>query len=126
MNYYLGFLPSTIYYWRVSAEGDCGGSQSLVRTFTTIVVDDVSELSNTQISIQPNPTNGILNITLSAPLPGDLLLEVYSLDGKQLFTHINNGETNITLNLGDLASGLYLLRLVNDTNVLSKKIVVQR
>ncbi len=117
---------NTVYYWRVVANGDCGTTPSEVRSFTTIIINDIGELNNTKVDIRPNPTNGLVNITLAEPLPGNLAVDVFSINGQRLIHQIKTGETSIDVSLKDYPSGVYLLKLVNDQNVLTRRIIVQK
>ncbi len=119
-------IDNTTYYWRINAEGDCGGSQSVVRSFTTIIIDDIGTLSNALIDIRPNPTKGLLTISLSEALPDDLNVEVYSINGQRLLRQVRNGDTRFEVSLEDYPDGVYLLKIMNAENVLTRKIVVQR
>jgi len=118
--------PSTVYYWRVIANGDCGNTISDVRTFTTIIIDEVVELNNTLIDIRPNPTTGLLNISLSGLLSGDLMVEVYGINGQRLLTNRRTGVTSFDVNLSDYPDGVYLLKLVNEQSVLTRKIILSK
>ena len=117
---------NTVYYWRILATGACGDSESVIRSFTTIIIDDIGELNNSRIDIRPNPTNGKLNIALSAALPGDLQVEVYSINGQRLSLQNKNGETQFDISLENYPSGVYCVKLVNGQNVLTRKIILQR
>ncbi len=118
--------PSTVYYWRVIANGDCGNSTSDVRSFTTIIIDEVVELNNTLIDIRPNPTSGLLNISLSGLLSGDLMVEVYGINGQQLLSERRTGVTQFDVNLSNYPDGVYLLKLVNEQSVLTRKIILSK
>ncbi len=79
----------------------------------------VSDLSEYNISIYPNPTNEILNAEF-----GDNVQKITILDitGKQMFekTNINRNEK---INLSDFKPGVYLINIQTDNQVLSTKIV---
>ena len=117
---------NTLYYWRILATGACGESQSIVRSFTTIIIDDIGELNNSLVNIRPNPTNGLLNISLSTVLPGDLQVEIYGINGQRLIQQVQTGQTQFEVSLENYPSGIYLLKLVNAQNVLTRKIILQR
>lgn len=117
---------NTLYYWRVVAEGDCGETSSSVRRFSTIIINEVAELNNTIIDIRPNPTSGILNISMTGALPDDLIVEVYSINGQRLLQEIKTNVSNFELKIDQHPSGIYLLRLIDDQHVLSRKIVLRK
>jgi hypothetical protein len=79
----------------------------------TLGVDDFTSLEN--ITISPNPSNGIF--TISAQLPTDVV--AIDVTGKEVFRMLNiNNQT--TLNLTQLQKGLYLLKLSNELGVTTK------
>lgn len=72
-----------------------------------------------QISLYPNPVQGLLNITL----PSSVQLEsatMYDLLGKA--TTMVVGENN-TLNTSNLSSGVYILKLETNQGTLTKKVI---
>ncbi|MFD2824044.1 T9SS type A sorting domain-containing protein [Lacinutrix iliipiscaria] len=79
-------------------------------------VEDYS-LSNS-ISIYPNPTSDIVNIDVSNAI-SVRSLELYNIIGKQVLK--NNGAS--TLDLSQLNSGVYMLKVVTDSGSLTKKII---
>jgi hypothetical protein len=70
-----------------------------------------------QLSLNPNPSNGTLNISL--PISIDKAsIKIFSIDGKIIFSEereiIENNE--IHYNLSELSSGLYLINISNGQN----------
>lgn len=116
---------SKLHYWRVIAKGECGDTPSEVRTFTTIIIDEVVELNNTKIDIRPNPTKGLVNISLSQSLPDDLTVEIYGVNGQRLIRQIETGATQIEVSLENYPTGIYMLRLINAQHVLTRKVILQ-
>jgi len=80
----------------------------------------------TGISIFPTVSNGEFKITSSNYI-GTAVIELYTYTGKRVFRN----ELNLTngviepINASNLASGIYILKLISDTAVGSKKIVIQ-
>ena len=86
-------------------------------------IDTGNGASSAAFSVYPNPIEAILNIR------GDLAghrVELVNAAG-QVVRRVNYGTTNITLDVADLAPGLYLLRVVNpaDHSLQVKKILVR-
>jgi hypothetical protein len=73
-------------------------------------IDTIEKLT---ASVYPNPTNGIVNISLKE---GSLLkIELFSMTGKLLFKKNLNSET-YTLDMSDYSSGLYHMKVFNQNN----------
>ena len=71
-----------------------------------------------EVSIYPNPTKGRLYFS---GLNSGTKIEVFSVEGKRL-KHFNAIENYIDL---DLASGLYLMKLICDNRSVIKKIIIE-
>lgn len=78
------------------------------------------------VTISPNPTTGIIKIQYGEQ---DLTsLRVIDLQGKMVFQQNVDGETDYTVDLGILSSGIYLLMgsNANGNTQFLKRVVVQR
>ena len=118
-------LESGTYFWRVTSNNDCGAATTQAFSFT-VQSNSVAELNGRIINIDPNPTRGNVTVRLSEPLPGDLQIEVFGVNGQRLQQRIyNNNSTNINVDLSTLPAGVYLLRLSNENASLAKRIIVQ-
>lgn len=94
-----------------------------------LVDDNVMEDSNPlEFLIHPNPTDGELNIKISG-LTNLSSIHLYDLSGKLLYNEIINESDhqsyNKTLNLSNYATGIYLLQLLDNQRVITKKVVVR-
>ena len=91
----------------------------------TEVPDDSESL---EFLVYPNPTFGDLNIKITGLLNVSSI-HLYDLSGKALYSEtISDGEEHTyikTLNLSNFAAGIYLLKLVDNQNVITKKIVLR-
>lgn len=103
----------------------CSNESAVMNTNPT----SVSSIDNqTGISIYPNPTSQILNVKFENSFK-DLSYSMFDNSGRVVLTgkfhNINNGETK-TINLNDLPSGIYNLKLFNnETNYTIKVTVTQ-
>jgi hypothetical protein len=71
---------------------------------------DIKSLTVTNaIKVYPNPTNDMITIT---SLPEEALLEIYTSDGKLVYSKIING-SNVNLSLKEMNKGIYLLKVTN-------------
>lgn len=85
---------------------DCTDNFALGFDSLSITGDFVSveEENNTVLSVYPNPTSDVLNITLGETAAS---VAVLTLDGKTVST-TSVSSTNVTLNVAELAAGMYI------------------
>jgi PKD repeat protein len=79
------------------------------------------------LTIFPNPTNDITQITFSLETPKQIAMSLYDITGRevaQIYSGMSGvGEQNMQLNMSAYNSGMYFLRMVVDGEVVSKKII---
>ncbi len=78
------------------------------------------EFGTTTFSMYPNPTNGA-TVTITSPSNNTKEVQVYSILGKQV---INTTITN-TLNVADLQSGIYVVKITENGKSATKKLVIR-
>ena len=89
---------------------------------TTVDFKDVVE----QITIVPNPSNGIFNINTNW-LQGISQVDVFDITGKQIKSYSINtskGQKSVALDIQDVADGSYLVRVVSNQRVQTVKLTV--
>ena len=105
-------------------------SQNNVWVATTTGVSKISAIlsSTTEkeldiINVYPNPASTILNISL----PGNQMVSVSLYDnfGREIINYNNISEFSFNIDVSDISSGLYYLKLVSLDGVISKKVLVQ-
>ncbi len=86
----------------------------------------LDELSQKIFNVSPNPNNGIFNINFNnSRING--LLEIYTLDGKLVYSKFVNDEINPTIQLPSFISGgMYILRLKIDSRIQNSKLLLNR
>jgi hypothetical protein len=98
--------------------GVFGGSD--MRRFGVNTNLSVDDFNASLIKFYPNPTNGIVTISL----PESATITLTDLSGKQVLTsQFESGES--TLNLGSLSKGLYLINFAGDNFTKTDKIIVK-
>jgi len=113
------------YHVVVTNANNCS-AQSNTLAFTTLGIADLERVGVT--SVYPNPTNGLLNIQFSDNQQ-DVQLEIYDVSGK---VHIQKRVMTIsqnsveTLNLDNLTTGVYTLRILTKENQATFRIVVTK
>ena len=77
--------------------------------------------NNSHIKIYPNPAENILNIDLESKSIDSLTL--YDINGRQIFQHMySTYPTKILLNVPNIDSGIYILRITSGEQVYHKKV----
>ena len=91
-------------------------SSSAVVTVNVNTCTGIDEQVANGVIIYPNPTNGIINITLSSELTKNSTLEIYDAIGKLIVTEVLSSELN-TLNISNLSNGIYSFRVMNNNTM---------
>jgi len=96
-------------------------------TYDPVGIDEMPAYSD--LNIYPNPVNDILNVEFNLTRSSNVELKVYDLLGKVVYEDLEgynqSGVKNYSLRLGDLHSGIYLLKLNVDGQTYVKKITVR-
>jgi hypothetical protein len=90
-------------------------------------IGDLKDISN--ISIFPNPNNGIFNINMNAGHSTGVILKVYTPLGKVIYQKnetLISGRTLTEIDLSDQANGVYFLSVSDGTNQIMKEIVIRK
>ncbi|MCX6296820.1 MAG: T9SS type A sorting domain-containing protein [Bacteroidetes bacterium] len=80
------------------------------------------------LSVSPNPTNGVFNITINNANYSELLISIFDLQGKEVFssTDLNvNGNYNKQINLEDLSKGVYYIKFNGGSQIKIQKLIIQ-
>jgi len=113
------------YYWRVSANNDCGQTASAIRTFTTAGVNAVGSLAGISLGIYPNPAKDFVILSSTAPLSKGLGVTLLAPTGQVLLQReFVAGTSYLSLPVGDYPAGVYFLKLASDNEVLVQRVVV--
>jgi hypothetical protein len=83
----------------------------------------VDDLDHSKITIYPNPTNNMVNITIPESMVGQTITVMNAL-GQVLHTQIVSN-TSFNLNLSNFAKGVYYIQLTSKSGVITKNIIKQ-
>lgn len=78
-------------------------------------------------SVQPNPSNGIFNLSFEALNAERVAIEIQSIKGDVVFNKsfdISNGSLE-NVNLSNLSSGVYIMKASGASNAVTKRIIIQ-
>jgi hypothetical protein len=95
-------------------------SNSLVFNLNTLGID---EYNSNAISVYPNPSNGILNFSSNAILE-NITVQIVDISGRIVFTN-SNFNSNETINISFLKSGIYIVKVNHEGKTFSQKIIKQ-
>lgn len=72
------------------------------------------------VAIYPNPANNTLFVKINITEPKEYTLTVYDIAGKELFRRLHTGSSypEIELNIAQLSTGAYLLKVTSDDAVI--------
>jgi len=92
----------------------------------TYIVTLIKEnnLNNTQYYFYPNPVNNILNIDFSNKVY-DCLIKIYNIYGEIVETTSVSNKNHYIINLSELKSGYYILKLIDKNNYLYNKKIIK-
>lgn len=93
----------------------------------TTSVDATGILSD--INIYPNPTSDVLNMEMELAQDAQIELVIIDATGKTVLSRSLNqmeGLNKLTLNMYDLSSGIYMMNVVSENEMLTKRFVIQR
>jgi uncharacterized lipoprotein YddW (UPF0748 family) len=123
-----------VYFWRVMAENAIGSSPwSGTYRFRTVQVTSVAGEDEipTEYALEqnyPNPFNAMTTIRFAVPETGRVVLKVYDMLGRERATLVDRemspGTFSTQWDASDLASGVYLYRLVSGSFVATKRMIV--
>lgn len=100
------------------------GSSSCEYTGGTLGLDEIFSINEKTLKLFPNPVQDNKELTMSFALPMDAKVLIYDLTGKLQLNDEVNSQNSKTINVSNLATGMYLLRLVNGNTVINKKLLV--
>ena len=104
---------------------------NVVLTFSGVRIMGVHEVASTisAVKIFPNPVNDELHIALHLQNTSNISAELVNTTGQSVITIVrclSPGDSEITIPVGTILHGLYLLRITSDTGILvTSKIIRQ-
>jgi hypothetical protein len=93
-------------------------------------VTGIEELATTiPMHVFPNPANEMVRVNYTLPAESDVLVNIYSMDGKVVRSEDQGtrqaGSNSATLDVRDLAPGVYLVSIQTEEGISSRRIVVE-
>ena len=95
-----------------------------------VSVEDQKLTDNMVIDVFPNPVQNITNLNVKITYPSNLIIGVYNELGNKVVElnsdYFNAGNHNIPLEMGQLASGIYYIRISSDKDSQTVPVVINR
>jgi hypothetical protein len=109
-------------YWAIGTDADGCVSETAFYTVTNLVTS-VSDITNL-FKIYPNPTKGMINISSKENIE---TIEVYNNLGDLIYSKKNTQNTQelYKLDISGNASGIYMIRLKLNNQIVNHKIILQ-
>jgi hypothetical protein len=82
----------------------------------------INDLTKTNISIYPNPTNNIINVNLGE-VTSPTNYSLYSIDGKMIGDNNMVNTNSFSIDLTDMAIGIYILKIKSENSINTFKII---
>ena len=112
------------YFYRAYITNEAGTAYGAVETFTlSSLAEEIA--GALQVSLYPNPAQENATLEING-LNEEAKVVVSDLQGRILSQEaISAGETHYTINLSNMASGVYYIRIVTDKAVSTQKLIVE-
>ncbi|MFM1876230.1 MAG: hypothetical protein RL266_1967 [Bacteroidota bacterium] len=106
----------------------CKNNSSARLADPTAIESGTKESLISNVNLYPNPTSETLNINLELMADANIQLRVMDMSGKLVFDRnitTTEGSNKITIQSSDLPAGVYVMSIVADTEMITKRFVVQ-
>jgi len=113
-------LPPTSIW--VSDEGIMRPAIYIKVTCDDCSMGSIKEMGKKNITINPNPATS--NFTVDLGVAGQSNVEMFNLVGQKVYSHTTN-ESSITINVNSFKSGVYMLKVNQNGQVYTSKVVVK-
>lgn len=85
--------------------------------------DSKEEIELENVNVYPNPTNGLVTISLGQKMPDNIKVEIVNSLGQVLINEIKSDE-NISYDLSSYPIGMYFVRITSKSGVINKPVLL--
>ena len=115
------YAATNLYDVILTVTNSCGSD---VYNMNINVALSIYSINNYNINIYPNPVKDILNIELENN--SKAMYQIFDITGKIIVEdEIRKGENQKSIQLSNLSSGIYNLRLTIDNNIINHKLIIE-
>ncbi len=83
-----------------------------------------NENSDMGVEVYPNPTNGIVNLSIAGNISNSLEINIFDIAGKVVISKTHeSGTENVKIDMSELSDGVYFVKIYNGSDIVVKKIV---
>lgn len=92
-----------------------------------VVLSNEDYLSYNAFKVYPNPNEGTFNVAIDKPISDAIDIIVFDINGRQILKQQFRAEANFNqrINLGAVASGVYLMQIKDGNNLQHQKVIVR-
>jgi hypothetical protein len=119
--YYVANQNYGIYSVEVSEGGECYSMSDALEIAPP--ANQIKTLTENDVVIYPNPTEGTVNISVPFILEGTIDIQINNNFGNTLYKHEFADSKDFELNINDMQSGVYFCKIIHEGVVVIKKIV---
>jgi hypothetical protein len=114
---------NTVYSVSTTDANNCSNTALVTLSVSTCTDVRTNTLVDVGLLIYPNPTNRLLNISFNS-IPQNTKIELYNSIGALVLSETTANKNN-TINVSELSSGIYFLKVLEGNKVVAVKKVVK-
>lgn len=80
-------------------------------------------MNNDDLVLFPNPVENTLNVSFNVNIAGEVKITLYNALGQQIKTYDDNLNSNLELDMVDLTTGIYFLKIENSSSSVTKRFI---
>ncbi len=117
------FEKDGVYDVQLKAVSLTGISENTQPVNVTKTLTGIDVINNNELVIYPNPVKEILRIDFRNPSEGILVIEIMDVKGRSVYKQQlnNDGSSHADINVQQLKSGIYLLRITNGQRLIADR-----
>ena len=124
-SYSVTLEPNTEYQWKICSRNEGGVVSGCdTWTFDTGTTGIINNSNNENISIYPNPSNGIFTINSEQLTMNNEQITITDITGKIIKQFTMNNE-QFTINLTNQPTGIYFINIQTETDIYTEKLIIQ-
>ncbi|MEM9258151.1 MAG: S8 family serine peptidase, partial [Bacteroidota bacterium] len=105
------------------ASGSSTGAVAVIEEIPTLRRFDANDLSEADIELFPNPATDIVSVRAADEISQ---ISVLSINGQEIFRRSYEGIEQVSLDIGKLAAGVYLINVQTSEELLTERLVIHR